>query len=123
MLTVDDLDVWFGYPPNRVNAVQNASFVVAEGESFGLVGESGSGKSTILRAIAGLIQTWSGRIEVAGRRVEGRSRDRAFLQTVQMVFQDPYASLHPRHSVEIAIERNAAGIGSARRGLYQAQRF
>ena len=100
MLTVDDLDVWFGYPPDRVDAVKNASFAVADGESFGLVGESGSGKSTILRAITGLIETWSGQITVAGQTVQGQKRDRAFHKTVQMVFQDPYASLHPRHSVD-----------------------
>ncbi|MCQ0969083.1 ABC transporter ATP-binding protein (plasmid) [Paracoccus sp. TK19116] len=100
MLTVEGLDVWFGYPPDRVDAVQDASFTVAQGESFGLVGESGSGKSTILRAIAGLIDTWSGRIVVDDQQVEGRRRDRAFHKTVQMVFQDPYASLHPRHSVD-----------------------
>ncbi|MEO1961114.1 MAG: ATP-binding cassette domain-containing protein, partial [Paracoccus sp. (in: a-proteobacteria)] len=49
MLTVDDLNVWFGFAPDRVDAVQHAAFTVASGESFGLVGESGSGKSTILR--------------------------------------------------------------------------
>lgn len=100
MLTVRDLDVWFGHPPDRVDAVKAASFSVAAGESFGLVGESGSGKSTILRAITGLIGTWSGRIEVDGTAVSGRQRSRAFHKTVQMVFQDPYASLHPRHSVD-----------------------
>ncbi|KRW97759.1 ABC transporter ATP-binding protein [Paracoccus sp. MKU1] len=100
MLTVEDLDVWFGHPPERVDAVQSASFTVPQGESFGLVGESGSGKSTILRAIAGLIDTWSGRIEVAGETIAGRHRTRTFHKTVQMVFQDPYASLHPRHSVD-----------------------
>ena len=100
MLSVKHLDVWFGFPPDRVDAVQDATFDVAQGESFGLVGESGSGKSTILRAIAGLIDTWSGEIDVAGQRVDGRRRDPAFHKTVQMVFQDPYASLHPRHSVD-----------------------
>ncbi|WP_017997928.1 ABC transporter ATP-binding protein [Paracoccus sp. N5] len=100
MLTVKDLDVWFGHPPERVDAVRSASFAVARGESFGLVGESGSGKSTILRAITGLIDSWSGRIEVAGETVTGRQRSRAFHKAVQMVFQDPYASLHPRHSVD-----------------------
>ncbi|MBU3030894.1 ABC transporter ATP-binding protein [Paracoccus marinaquae] len=103
MLTVKDLNVWFGFPPDRVDAVKAASFAVAPGESFGLVGESGSGKSTILRAIAGLIDTWSGRIEVDGKAVAGRTRDRAFYRTVQMVFQDPYASLHPRHSVDAVL--------------------
>ncbi|RNF35026.1 ABC transporter ATP-binding protein [Paracoccus methylarcula] len=103
MLTIDDLDVWFGYPPDRVDAVRNAAFSVAKGESFGLVGESGSGKSTILRAVAGLIDSWSGRIEVDGHPVHARRRDRAFYKTVQMVFQDPYASLHPRHSVDAVL--------------------
>ncbi|MDF3855969.1 ABC transporter ATP-binding protein [Paracoccus sp. P2] len=100
MLTVEDLNVWFGHAPERVDAVGSASFAVGPGESFGLVGESGSGKSTILRAVAGLIDSWSGRIAVAGRPVAGSRRSRGFHKTVQMVFQDPYASLHPRHSVD-----------------------
>ncbi|MDB6176468.1 ABC transporter ATP-binding protein [Paracoccus sp. Z330] len=103
MLTVDQLDVWFGFPPDRVDAVQQATFAVAPGESFGLVGESGSGKSTILRAVAGLIDTWSGRIGVDDQPVSGTRRDRNFYKTVQMVFQDPYASLHPRHSVDAVL--------------------
>ena len=100
MLTLQNLTIWFGDPPDRTTAVQDAAFTVAPGESFGLVGESGSGKSTILRAVAGLIPSWSGLIEVDGRAVTGARRDRAFHKIVQMVFQDPYASLHPRHSVD-----------------------
>ncbi|MDO5706351.1 MAG: ABC transporter ATP-binding protein, partial [Paracoccus sp. (in: a-proteobacteria)] len=100
MLNIGDLCVWFGDPHARTMAVDRVSFDVARGESFGLVGESGSGKSTILRAVAGLIPTWSGRIEVAGQPVTGTRRDRSFHSRVQMVFQDPYASLHPRHSVD-----------------------
>ena len=103
MLNVSGLDVWFGDPPDRVDAVRDAAFSVPAGESYGLVGESGSGKSTILRAIAGLIESWSGQIEVDGRQVENARRDRAFYKTVQMVFQDPYASLHPRHSVDAVL--------------------
>lgn len=103
MLNISDLDVWFGDPPDRVDAVRSAAFSVSAGESFGLVGESGSGKSTILRAIAGLIESWSGKIEVDGRRVQNARRDSAFYKTVQMVFQDPYASLHPRHSVDAVL--------------------
>lgn len=98
-LRVENLDVWFGDGRDRVDAVKGATFDVAAGGSFGLVGESGSGKSTILRAVTGLIPTWSGMIEVDGREV-GPKRDRAFYKIVQMVFQDPYASLHPRHSVD-----------------------
>ena len=100
MLDVRNLNVWFGHPPERVDAVRDVSFQVAEGESFGLVGESGSGKSTILRAITGLVDTWSGQVSVAGETIAGSRRSRAFHKAVQMVFQDPYASLHPRHSID-----------------------
>lgn len=99
MLEINGLNVWFGTARDRVDAVKGATFDVAKGQSFGLVGESGSGKSTILRAITGLAPTWSGDIKVAGETVE-HTRAKSFFKTVQMVFQDPYASLHPRHSVD-----------------------
>ncbi|NKB27765.1 MAG: ATP-binding cassette domain-containing protein [Rhodobacteraceae bacterium] len=99
MLQVDNLNVWFGNGRDRVDAVKGATFAVDQGESFGLVGESGSGKSTILRAITGLAPDWNGSITVDGQTI-GKKRPRAFYKTVQMVFQDPYASLHPRHSVD-----------------------
>ena len=99
MLEVQDLNVWFGTHRDRVDAVKHATFDVAQGESFGLVGESGSGKSTILRAITGLAPDWSGTMTVEGTPI-GHKRPKAFFKTVQMVFQDPYASLHPRHSVD-----------------------
>lgn len=119
MLEVQGLDVWFGPTHGRVTAVQGASFVVAPGESFGLVGESGSGKSTILRAVAGLIPGWSGRIAVDGKPVSGMRRDQAFKKTVQMVFQDPYASLHPRHSVDRVLSETLAlqGLGDVDRRI------
>ncbi|MHA6266785.1 ABC transporter ATP-binding protein [Aliiroseovarius sp. CAU 1755] len=99
MLEVQNLNVWFGTHRDRVDAVKDATFDVMEGESFGLVGESGSGKSTILRAITGLAPDWSGTITVEGEQISHK-RPKAFFKTVQMVFQDPYASLHPRHSVD-----------------------
>ncbi|WP_226780465.1 ABC transporter ATP-binding protein [Oceaniglobus trochenteri] len=99
MLSVENLNVWFGRGHDRVNAVQGASFAVDKGESFGLVGESGSGKSTILKAITGLAPTWDGKITVDGQELT-QGRVKSFYKTVQMVFQDPYASLHPRHSVD-----------------------
>lgn len=99
-LEISNLNVWFGDGPDRVDAVKGASFAVAQGESFGLVGESGSGKSTILRAMTGLAPTWSGNITVEGTPLAGAKRDKGFFRTVQMVFQDPYASLHPRHTVD-----------------------
>jgi peptide/nickel transport system ATP-binding protein len=96
VIEVQHLDVVFG---GAVHAVDDVSFAVTEGESFGLVGESGSGKSTVLRAIAGLIADWTGTITVDGERL-GKRRSLAFRRKVQMVFQDPYGSLHPRHTVD-----------------------
>lgn len=98
-IIIENLSVWFGEHGNRVDAVKGASFAVESGASFGLVGESGSGKSTILRALVGLVPTWSGHMQV-GDQTLGPKRKRAFFKDVQMVFQDPYASLHPRHSVD-----------------------
>ncbi len=98
-IDIADLNVWFGQGPERVDAVQSVSFTVDKGASVGLVGESGSGKSTILRAITGLAGSWSGSMMVGGEKL-GRKRSKAFYNKVQMVFQDPYASLHPRHSVD-----------------------
>ncbi len=98
-ISIRNLDVWFGAGAERSDAVKNVSFDVADGESFGLVGESGSGKSTILRAIAGLVPSWSGEMTVAGETL-GKRRSREFYRQVQMVFQDPYASLHPRQTVD-----------------------
>ena len=95
-----NLDVWFGTGTEVTHAVQDVSFDVARGESFGLVGESGSGKSTILRIIAGLVPDWTGVIRVGGEPLTGEKRSRAFHKKVQMVFQDPYASLHPRQTVD-----------------------
>lgn len=91
MISVQNLSVRFG----GITAVRNVSFSVKPGESFGLVGESGSGKSTVLRCISGLNRDWSGEIEIDGLNVKAASR-RDFARHVQMVFQDPYASLHPR---------------------------
>lgn len=101
-IELQGLNVWFGDYEERVDAVKSATFSVPEGGSFGLVGESGSGKSTILRAITGLAPDWSGRMDVLGIPL-GKTRDRQFYRQVQMVFQDPYASLHPRHSVDAVL--------------------
>ena len=80
-------------------ALDTVSLSVAPGESYGLVGESGSGKSTLLRAVAGLAPVSGGTIEVDGVPL-GEKRDKAFYRKVQMVFQDPYGSLHPRQTVD-----------------------
>jgi peptide/nickel transport system ATP-binding protein len=99
MITADKLNVVFGHGADRVHAVRNVTFRVPEGATFGLVGESGSGKSTVMRALSGLNPDWTGRMTVAGQEL-GPRRDKVFYKTVQMVFQDPYGSLHPRHTVD-----------------------
>jgi peptide/nickel transport system ATP-binding protein len=88
-------------------AVDGIGFAVAPGESFGLVGESGSGKTTVLRVLAGLIGGWSGRASVAGHAL-GAKRPRTLARVVQLVFQDPYASLHPLHTVDRVLSEAAA---------------
>ena len=99
IIDVEDLAVTYGEGRDRVEAVRDLSFAVARGESFGLVGESGSGKSTVLRALAGLDEHWRGTIRIAGD-AQGPKRPRSFSRTLQIVFQDPYGSLHPRHTVD-----------------------
>jgi peptide/nickel transport system ATP-binding protein len=99
MIEIRNLFVSFGHGADYVQAVKGVSFSVDEGESFGLVGESGSGKSTVLRAICGLADTEDGEIRVDGQLL-AQPRRRSFYRDVQMVFQDPYASLHPRHTVD-----------------------
>ncbi len=99
MITVSDLSVTFHLGQRVIHAVEGVSFEVASGETFGIVGESGSGKSTILKAIAGLVPSTSAVLEVKARPVAQR-RSRADRRMLQFVFQDPYASLHPRQTVD-----------------------
>jgi len=98
-LDVRDLQVAFGAPAARMLAVDGVSFSVAAGEAYGLVGESGCGKSTILRAISGLNAGWAGSIALDGAPL-GARRTLEQHRRVQMVFQDPFGSLHPRHAVD-----------------------
>ncbi len=119
---IEDLRVRFdirGGVLNRathaVHAVAGVSFDIRAGETFSLVGESGCGKSTIAKALTGLVP-FEGRIEVAGRRLEsGQRPDAAFRREIQMIFQDPMASLDPRMRVgELVAEPLLIhGIGSA----------
>lgn len=95
-IRIEHLSVTF----DGFQALKSVSIAVDKGESFGLVGESGSGKSTLLRAVAGLAPVGAGTIEVNGEALSGHRRSRAFRRAVQMVFQDPYASLHPRQTVD-----------------------
>ncbi|EML6557591.1 ABC transporter ATP-binding protein [Klebsiella michiganensis] len=81
-------------------AVSAASFAVDAGETFSLIGASGCGKSTILRVLAGLQRDWRGRVELFDKAITPGARFQGELRrNVQMVFQDPYASLHPNHTL------------------------
>ncbi|NSZ19683.1 ABC transporter ATP-binding protein [Agrobacterium vitis] len=112
LLQVQDLQVRFnihsgllGRVSGRVHAVENVSFDLQERETLAIVGESGSGKSTIGRAITRLVNTVGGDVRLRGKSVldlKGETA-RQMRQQVQMIFQDPYASLDPRKSVRKAI--------------------
>jgi peptide/nickel transport system ATP-binding protein len=99
MIDVNDLHVTFLTGRRPVRAVQGVSFSVDDGESFGIVGESGSGKSTVLKAIAGLVPSESTSLLVNGKPASAR-RAKEDRRQLQFVFQDPYASLHPRQTVD-----------------------
>jgi glutathione transport system ATP-binding protein len=100
LLQVDDLVVTYaGRPP--VIAVDRCSIALVRGEILALVGESGSGKSTIARAVAGLIRPDSGRIALDGVSLAGGSKPAR--RRIQMVFQDPDASLNPYHLISSAL--------------------
>jgi len=98
-IAINDLSIHFGSGEQLVKAVDHVSFNIPAQQSFGLVGESGSGKSTILRALAGLNPHCGGQMLLEGEALQNK-RNKAFYKKVQMVFQDPYASLHPRHTID-----------------------
>ncbi len=79
-------------------AVDGVSFTVKKGEVFGLVGESGCGKTTILRCICGLLDCWTGEISLEGAPIQ-KKRSSEQRRRVQVVFQDPFGSLHPRRTI------------------------
>lgn len=101
LLEVDGLRHWFGAGrADEVRAVDDVSLWIGQGETFGLVGESGSGKSTLGRCIVGLYAPTGGTIRYRGEELAlGKRRSHAFRREVQMIFQDPYASLDPRMKV------------------------
>ena len=96
VVNLDALQVIFA----EKTAVSAASFRVEAGETFSLIGASGCGKSTILRVLAGLQREWRGGVQLFGKAIAPGVRFQGELRrNVQMVFQDPYASLHPNHTL------------------------
>jgi peptide/nickel transport system ATP-binding protein len=117
-LRVQDLRVVF----DGFAAVDGVSFEVAPGESFGIVGESGSGKSTVLRALCGLAPRSAGQVALTGSGDLPAPGSKAFRRQVQMVFQDPYGSLHPRQTVDRILAEPLAihGIADTEARIAQA---
>ena len=99
MIELEGVSVSYGAGPTLVHAIRDVSFGIPVGDALGLVGESGSGKSTVLRAVAGLIPHAKGSVVIDGRELPNR-RPRESRKIIQMVFQDPYGSLHPNHTVD-----------------------
>ena len=116
LLSVKNLDVCFGKRNNRFKAVDNVSFDIYKGETFGLVGESGSGKTTIGRAIIRINPTAAGEVIFKGERISGKiskELDRRVTRQIQMIFQDPMASLNERAKVDYIVSE----------GLYSGERL
>ena len=101
LLQVRDLRVHFANEGNVVRAVDGVDLELHTGETLALVGESGCGKSTLARALVGLNPITSGTAELQGRTITGltRAAARPFRRELQLVFQDPYASLNPRFTI------------------------
>jgi peptide/nickel transport system ATP-binding protein len=104
VVAIDALTVGFEEGGHRRHVIDSLSMYVAAGETFGLIGPSGCGKSTLLRVLAGVLRDWRGNVSLLGETLLSRRRMHGELRrNVQMVFQDPYASLHPRHTVGRAL--------------------
>ncbi|MBL6721345.1 MAG: ATP-binding cassette domain-containing protein [Planctomycetes bacterium] len=108
---------WSGAPRQVLKAVDGVSFDLERGESLGLVGESGCGKSTLARTIVGLYPATSGTVRFEGTELTSLSRSawRPYRRRIQMIFQDPYASLDPRQTVAQILDEPLRLFGMGRR--------
>jgi len=108
---------------HTLQAVDHVSFAIRPGSTFGLVGESGSGKSTVARIIAGLITPTSGTVHLGGiDQHSPAARSAAMRQRLQMIFQDPYASLNPRWTVHELIAEPLHVLGVTHNATETAER-
>lgn len=122
LVEVNHLNVTYGSGRSTYHAVQDASFKIYKGETFGLVGESGSGKTTIGRAILRILPTSGGDILYKGQKINGkisRQLDRQIIKEIQMIFQDPQSSLNERAKVSYIV---GEGLQNVRPDLTAAQR-
>ena len=106
LLSLKNVDITFGKGDNAVRAVKDASFDIYKGETFSLVGESGSGKTTIGRSVIRVNPCAAGEIQYKGVRISGKTSkalDREVIRNIQMVFQDPAASLNERATVDYIV--------------------
>ncbi len=106
LLEVKNLRVEFGNKNNKFVAVNDVNFNIYKGETFGLVGESGSGKTTIGRAIIRINPAVGGEITYGGKKISGKidpDTDRVLTKKIQMIFQDPMASLNERAKVDYIV--------------------
>ena len=113
ILEVKDLSVDFKVKGGTFRAVDKVNFFIRKGETFGLVGESGSGKTTIGRAIVRINEASGGEILYKGRRINGRisaELDREIVQKIQMIFQDPMASLNERAKIDYIVSEGLYNI-------------
>ena len=116
LLRVEDLTKHYPGPAGLRRAVDGVTLVVRRGEILGLIGESGCGKSTLARIVACLVPPTGGRVVLDGQDLTalGKRRLRAARRRVQMVFQDPFASLDPRMTVAQTLLEPLANLGMAR---------
>lgn len=122
LLEVKDLEVSFGRRRKKYVAVKNVNFKIYKGETFGLVGESGSGKTTIGRAIMRIVPSSAGEILYQGEKINGpisAKLDQRIIKEIQMIFQDPQASLNERAKVDYIISE---GLMNIEKGLSEEER-